>query len=64
MIPMRSLYHFSASALAHWLAPAFAAGFSLAANLDKVEALSPDHASVWDRVTRAPLHAGDDRQRV
>ena len=112
MIPMRSLYHFSASALgsnrcgnnaksdtgqgdrgadaarrsrrqhlfelpgseprvlaadgaaarqphrrgtAHWLSPAFGAGLSLAVDLDKVEALSPDRAALWDRVTKAPF---------
>ena len=44
-----------ASALAHWLAPAFGAGLSLAIDTDRIDALSPDRAALWDRVTRAPF---------
>jgi HK97 family phage portal protein len=44
-----------AGALAHWLAPAFGAGLSLVADTDRIEALSPDRAALWDRVTKAPF---------
>ena len=43
------------SALTQWLAPAFGGGLTLAADTDKVEALSPDRAALWDRVTKAPF---------
>jgi HK97 family phage portal protein len=42
-------------ALTQWLAPAFGDGLSLAVDTDKVEALSPDRAALWDRVTKAPF---------
>jgi HK97 family phage portal protein len=44
-----------AAALAHWLAPAFGAGLTLTADTDRIEALSPDRAALWDRVTKAPF---------
>ena len=43
------------SALTQWLAPAFGTGLALAVDTDKVEALSPDRAALWDRVTQAPF---------
>ena len=42
-------------ALTQWLAPAFGAGLSLAVDTDRIEALSPDRAALWDRVTKAPF---------
>ena len=42
-------------ALAQWLAPAFGAGLTLAVDTDRIEALSPDRAALWERVTRAPF---------
>ncbi|MGH6726843.1 MAG: phage portal protein [Pseudolabrys sp.] len=42
-------------ALAQWLSPAFGAGLMLAADTDRIEALSPDRAALWDRVTKAPF---------
>ena len=44
-----------ASALTQWLAPAFGDGLLLAADTDKIEALSPDRAALWERVTKAPF---------
>lgn len=44
-----------AAAIAHWLSPAFGAGLSLVADADRIEALSPDRAALWDRVTNAPF---------
>ncbi len=43
------------SALTQWLAPAFGAGLSLAVDTDRIEALSPDRAALWERVTKAPF---------
>jgi HK97 family phage portal protein len=43
------------TALTQWLAPAFGAGLALAADTDKIEALSPDRAALWERVTKAPF---------
>ncbi|HEX3859665.1 MAG TPA: phage portal protein [Pseudolabrys sp.] len=43
------------AALTQWLAPAFGAGLSLTADADRIDALSPDRAALWDRVTKAPF---------
>ena len=43
------------AALTQWLAPAFGADLTLAPDTDRVEALSPDRAALWDRVTKAPF---------
>ena len=42
-------------ALTQWLAPVFGAGLRLAVDTDRIEALSPDRAALWDRVTKAPF---------
>jgi HK97 family phage portal protein len=47
-------------ALTQWLAPAFGenlkgASLTLAVDTDKIEALSPDRAALWERVTKAPF---------
>jgi HK97 family phage portal protein len=44
-----------AAALTQWLAPAFGVGLALAADTDRIEALSPDRAALWERVTKAPF---------
>jgi HK97 family phage portal protein len=44
-----------ASALAHWLAPAFGAELRLAVDTDRVDALADDRAALWDRVAAAPF---------
>jgi HK97 family phage portal protein len=44
-----------AAALTQWLAPSFGAGLVLAVDTDRIEALSPDRAALWERVTRAPF---------
>ena len=41
-----------ACALSNWLAPAFG-GLVLAADTDRVEALSADRAALWKRVSNA-----------
>ncbi|MBI2713636.1 MAG: phage portal protein [Rhizobiales bacterium] len=42
-------------ALTQWLAPAFGAGLTLAVDTDRIEALGPDRAALWERVTKAPF---------
>ena len=42
-----------ACALTNWLAPAFGASLVLAADTDRVEALSSDRAALWERVSNA-----------
>jgi phage portal protein BeeE len=44
-----------ATALTQWLAPSFGAGLVLAPDIDRIEALSPDRAALWDRVSKAPF---------
>jgi HK97 family phage portal protein len=44
-----------AAALTQWLAPSFGEGLTLAVDTDRVEALSPDRAALWERVTKAPF---------
>jgi HK97 family phage portal protein len=43
------------AALTQWLAPAFGAGLVLAVDTDRIEAISPDRAALWERVTKAPF---------
>jgi HK97 family phage portal protein len=43
------------AALTQWLAPSFGGGLSLAVDTDKIEALGPDRAALWERVTKAPF---------
>ena len=42
-----------ACALTNWLVPAFGEGLVLAADTDRVEALSSDRAALWERVSNA-----------
>ena len=44
-----------AGALTQWLAPSFGGGLTLAVDTDRIEALSPDRAALWERVTKAPF---------
>jgi HK97 family phage portal protein len=44
-----------AGSLAQWLAPAFGAGLTLAADADRIEALASDRAALWERVSKAPF---------
>jgi HK97 family phage portal protein len=43
------------AALTQWLAPSLGEGLRLAVDTDRIEALSPDRAALWERVTRAPF---------
>jgi len=44
------------AALAQWLAPGFGARpLTLLADNDRIEALGPDRAALWERVTKAPF---------
>jgi phage portal protein BeeE len=42
-----------ACALTNWLGPAFGDGLVLAADTDRVEALSSDRTALWERVSNA-----------
>jgi len=44
-----------ATALTQWLAPSFGADLVLAADTDRIEALSADRAALWQRVSQAPF---------
>ena len=41
------------AALTQWLTPSFGANLVLAPDLDRIEALSPDRAALWERVGKA-----------
>jgi HK97 family phage portal protein len=43
------------AALTQWLSPTFGGGLTLTVDADKIEALSPDRAALWERVTNAPF---------
>jgi HK97 family phage portal protein len=43
------------AALAQWLAPSFGAGVTFGIDTDRIEALSPERAALWEWVTRAPF---------
>ena len=43
------------AALTQWLSPSFGEGLTLAVDTDRIEALSPDRAALWERVTKAPF---------
>ena len=49
-------------ALTQWLSPSFGAGLSLAADTDRIEALAPDRAALWERVTRAPFLSVNEKR--
>ena len=44
-----------ACALSYWLAPAFGEGLALSVDTDRIEALNPDRAALWKRVSNAPF---------
>jgi len=52
-----------ATALEHWLGPAFETPFRLVPDLDGIEALSEDRASLWKRVSEADF-LGDEEKRA
>ncbi len=49
-------------ALTHWLAPAFGDGLMLAIDTDRIEALSPDRAALWERVSKAPFLSVNEKR--
>ena len=42
-----------AGALTQWLSPSFGVDLALMPDIDRIEALSPDRAALWDRVSKA-----------
>ena len=59
MLPLASRI---ACALTHWLAPAFGERLVLTADLDRIEALSPDRAALWERVSKAPFLSVNEKR--
>jgi HK97 family phage portal protein len=51
-----------ACALTHWLAPVFGEGLVLAADIDRIDALSPDRAALWERVSKAPFLSVNEKR--
>src|SRR5205085_6672567 len=49
-------------ALTHWLAPVFGDGLMLTADTDRIEALSPDRAALWERVSKAPFLSVNEKR--
>jgi len=49
-------------ALTHWLAPVFGDDLVLCADTDKIEALSPDRAALWERVSKAPFLSVNEKR--
>jgi HK97 family phage portal protein len=52
-----------AQALAQWLAPAFGP-LTLAIDVDRIDALSPDRAALWERVTKAPFLTVNEKRQA
>jgi HK97 family phage portal protein len=52
------------SALAHWLAPAFGEGLTLAVDTDRIEALAVDRAALWARVGAAAFLTDDEKREM
>ena len=52
------------AALAHWLAPAFGDGLTLAVDTDRIEALAADRASLWERVGAAAFLTDDEKREM
>jgi HK97 family phage portal protein len=52
-----------AQALAQWLAPAFEP-LTLAIDVDRIDALSPDRAALWERVTKAPFLTVNEKRQA
>jgi HK97 family phage portal protein len=50
------------NALTQWLSPSFGAGLTLAIDTDRIEALSPDRAALWERVTKAPFLTTNEKR--
>ena len=51
-----------ACALTHWLSPLFGDALMLAADTDRIEALSPDRAALWERVSKAPFLSVNEKR--
>ena len=59
---MRGRFAARQRSLTHLLAPAFGEGLMLSADTDKIEALSPDRAALWDRVSKAPFLSVNEKR--
>ncbi len=54
----------TAAALEHWLQPGFETPFRLVPDLDGIEALSEDRASLWKRVTDADFLSDAEKRQL
>ena len=52
------------AALAQWLAPSFGETLRLAIDTDRIEALSPDRAALWQRVGAAPFLTVNEKREA
>jgi len=48
--------------LTQWLAPSFGTGLTLAVDADRIEAMSPDRAVLWECLTKAPFLTGNQKR--
>jgi phage portal protein BeeE len=53
-----------AAALEHWLQLGFDAPIRLVPDLDGIEALNEDRASLWKRATEADFLSDDEKRRL
>jgi HK97 family phage portal protein len=53
-----------ACALSHWLAPAFGENLRLTIDTDAIEALAPDRAALWSRVSDAPFLTVNEKRSL
>lgn len=51
-------------ALAQWLGPAFGEGLALAVDTDRIDALSADRESLWDRVSKAAFLTVNEKREL
>ena len=54
----------TAAALEHWLQPGFETPFRLVPDLDGIEALSEDRASLWKRVSEADFLSDEEKRQL
>jgi HK97 family phage portal protein len=51
-------------ALTQWLAPVFGPDIRLVVDTDRIEALAPDRAALWERITGAPFLTVNEKRAL